>query len=1130
MNRKNVAAIMLSLTAAVLSAQNSETPRLRMPLMKNAPVIDGKIDPAEWQDAARMERFTMRGPQAFPGEASFFVGSDGKKLFFAVKSETPPGGIRQRALPRAGNNMAVTADDNVEIVILPDLKAKEFKILHSIINNRGTLYCQGSTGGNPEPWRGNWEVKGSVKDNVWDFEAAIPLKDLGIEPGKMPEETGLRICRTWTQLANGSSVQTSWESAKAVFASKDFLPVITWDEEAPVVQHLQLKSPDSKSYDIRMSIRNPGKKPIAVKAMIAVKPKNSQPGGKNVDLTVEPGKTVVVDYANAALNNESLETVLKVTSPDGKKVYYSRGYEWEPERAAALFKSADSDDSARLAAQFAYYPSCNKMRLRVDAGSLQNKSAVKKVSAVLKDASGRELAKTEIPRLQDDIYEFMWSIPDLKAHSVSTGKNEYTIVFDVAGVPNGKIERKFVRNVMEWENNALGKSEVIVPPFTPIEVKGNTLGTILRRHEISPLGLWSQIVAADRPLLKDGGMRLEAVVDGKVVRIDPQGISFRLKRADRVETVSKFSLGALKASSLGEWDYDGMMKWTLTLEPGRERLDSLKLVIPLDDSQMPLMHTCTDGIRINSGGATPKGQGKVWDGSKCARNSIVGTFVPYIWLGGELRGLGVFGENDRNWTRSDKVPCQELIRRNGTATLVLNLIAEPVTLTEKREITIGFQATPIKPMPDNWRKWNMWSWYGNGLIKQFDFRCHFLGSCYYWGAPSPCLDIYPLFGDTRYWDELAKTRKTGQKDQKFINEWIAKYPLPGKPDSREYKNESATYRNHVNSAFHLMGTARDPKIDHVMFYTNARGVRWDTREGETFVDEWNRNPFVQRDFKWLSGVAYDLDPVESFRDYAMWWYKKMFDSGACDYIYWDDVFMNANFNMAVTDAYRLPDGSIQPSSGLFNMRELMRRTATLQTELGKPSRNMVHMTNTAIAPICSFATMNYDWEDHNGFSDFQNRYSREYIRALSIGRQFGNFPAVLAPISGTPEQSAWCERTATGVMLTHELRWTHSDRKHYWKTLQKFYDFGYGDKDVRVYNYWDADFPLKIEGPEHSSIALVKEKKTLLMICDYGGGGEYRIRSSGKAVDMESGKIFESVDGNIAIPLKKHDYTLLTIE
>lgn len=1130
MNLKQFAATTLTAAAAVVSAQNFDTPKITMPLMKKAPVIDGRINSEEWSGAARMERFSERGPKAFPAESSFWVGSDGKKFFVAIRSEIPPAGIRQRAMPRTSNNAAVTSDDNAEIVIIPDMQAEKLKILHSIINNRGALYSQGSTGGTPGPWRGNWQAKGSVKDGFWDFEAAIPLADLDIAPGRMPKEMGIRICRTWTQLAGNLPLQSSWESAKAVFASRDFIPVITWDENAPVVQHLQLKEPGSKNCNIKVSIHNPGTHPVQVKALIAVKPKNSQPGEKNVDLSIAPGQTSVVEYAGSALSNETLATVIRVTSPDGKKTYYYRGYEWEPERSEAIFKSGNEDDSERLAVNFAYYPSSHKMRLRVDAGSLQNKAGIRKVSAVLKDSAGKELAATEIPKFKEDIYEMIWSVPDLKKHTADTGKNEYTLVFDIAGIPNGKVERKFVRTIMEWEGNPIGKSETIVAPFTPIEVKDNTLNTILRRHELNKFGLWSQVTAADQPLLKDDGMRLEAVIGGKNIPVRFDEFKYTVQRPARVETKSRFSFGAQQMESLAEWDYDGMMKWTLTLEPCSDTIDSLKLVIPLDNTKMPLMHTCTDGIRINSGGAVPGGESVIWDGSKCARNSLVGTYVPYIWLGDEQRGISVFGENDKGWSVSTKTPCQQLIRRGNTISLVLNLIAEPVRITGKRDIVIGFEATPVKPMPENWRKWNTWAWYGKEIISQFAMNIHFLGSCYSWGAPSPCLDIYPLFGDTSYWQKLAQTRKTGEIDQQFLSDWIGKYPLPGKPGDAEYRKTEKIYADHARSSFYLVKGSDNPATNPVMAYTNARGVRWDTPEGQTFVDEWHRNPFVQRKFEWLSGVAYDLDPVESFRDYAMWWYKQMITTGAMDYIYWDDVFMNANFNMVATDAYYLPDGSIQPSSGIFNMRELVRRTAVMQAEMGRPALNMVHMTNTAITPICAFARMNYDWEDHNGFSDFQDRYTREYVRALSIGRQFGNFSAVLAPISGTPEQAAWCERTATGVMLTHELRWTNSGRKHYWNALKKLYDFGYGDKDVKVYNYWDAGFPLEIAGPENSAIALVKNGKTMLIVCDYGGGGEYRVKTAGNAINLENGVKLKSVGGEIPFTLKKHDYIMMIIE
>ena len=50
-----------------------------------------------------------------------------------------------------------------------------------------------------------------------------------------------------------------------------------------------------------------------------------------------------------------------------------------------------------------------------------------------------------------------------------------------------------------------------------------------------------------------------------------------------------------------EYEVDGLMWWTLTLLPDDQPIDSLRLVIPLRNELMPLMHTCTDGIRINTG-------------------------------------------------------------------------------------------------------------------------------------------------------------------------------------------------------------------------------------------------------------------------------------------------------------------------------------------------------------------------------------------------------------------------------------------------------------------------------------------------------------------------------------------------
>jgi len=63
----------------------------------------------------------------------------------------------------------------------------------------------------------------------------------------------------------------------------------------------------------------------------------------------------------------------------------------------------------------------------------------------------------------------------------------------LAGVQSAPTVQPFVRHVLPWEHNQLGKSDVVVEPFKPLEVRGQTVSTVLRRHSLSALGLWDQV-------------------------------------------------------------------------------------------------------------------------------------------------------------------------------------------------------------------------------------------------------------------------------------------------------------------------------------------------------------------------------------------------------------------------------------------------------------------------------------------------------------------------------------------------------------------------------------------------------------------------------------------------------------
>jgi hypothetical protein len=330
--------------------------------------------------------------------------------------------------------------------------------------------------------------------------------------------------------------------------------------------------------------------------------------------------------------------------------------------------------------------------------------------------------------------------------------------------------------------------------------------------------------------------------------------------------------------------------------------------------------------------------------------------------------------------------------------------------------------------------------------------------------------------------------------------------------------------------------------DGILIYTNSRALRPDRPAGATFLNEWDRNTFPQRQWNYASGVNYDVDPGSSYRDYVAWYWKKMlttFDDG----IYWDNVFLQSNFNPIASDAYVRSDGQVQPSAGLWNMRALVRRGAVLDDELGKPDRNMVHMTNTAIAPVLSFAATQLSWENPSD-KDFQDRYSRDYIQAESTGRQFGNVPFVLTVTqirTKDPQKRDWINRTAAGVMLTHEIK--PAVRQYpddiFFSNYDRFVNFGYGQPGVAVYNYWDkSTFPAQVSG-DTSSIIISKPGHAMMVVCDWGGGGDIRIKLDTKVLslngalkvsDAETGEAL-NVNGNtISLSLKKHDFKVIQID
>jgi len=294
----------------------------------------------------------------------------------------------------------------------------------------------------------------------------------------------------------------------------------------------------------------------------------------------------------------------------------------------------------------AYYPSHNLVRIHLpsppaDATDWHLSLRPEGGGAVLAERSGK------LPSAAGG--ESM-PVPDLP-------EGHYTLTLTLSGGAETVIEERGIRRDRpEWEGNQLGREDIVVPPFTPLEVDADApvVRSVLRSHTHGAAGLWNQVVSRDRELLA-APVRIEVSQGGTVHTA--AGASPRIVEATptRVRGEAEWTAGPLSGATRFTYDYDGMKMITLELSPTQTEVDRVQLVIPLKASEAWLMHPVTTRLRQHFAGRIPGGEGKVWDSSNVP-NRLNGTFVPYIYVGGPERGICFAADNDRDWINDPRRP------------------------------------------------------------------------------------------------------------------------------------------------------------------------------------------------------------------------------------------------------------------------------------------------------------------------------------------------------------------------------------------------------------------------------------------------------------------------------------------
>lgn len=1077
----------------VLLPLMAEAGEYRAPLLASPPVLDGRISPGEWELAVGIDGFAWQG-QLDRRRARGYVAADARHLYLAVVSQLPVDGPLTTMVEQ--DTLKLVYDDSVEVWIDPTPGSEHGVTYQLIANSAGrTAYDQHARGNRADDaaWRGEWQVANRLADGWWTCEVAVPIAPLAADRPSPSAPWGINLCRNWKEPWGFSSLGGTSYAPTDRFVFTPGTPAIAVEISG---------DPFLGELDTAVTIHNPAAAAQSLKASILILRDQMPELRQEQTIEVAGDGQQMVTLKNADLPSERFEMTVDVTDLGGQPIYrrqvkWRRGKPWQ--------WTTTAKEVLPIEVQFAHYPSTGKLRVRVDVRNLPDDATLQSVTCFVR-ATGQtaRVAEARFAAFQNGVQEQTIDVPELD------GSYELVAVATGEKVPEGELAQPFERQRFPWEGLGLGAARKVYPPFEPLTYQDHVLHAVLRDHTIGPAGLCDQIVAAGQPLLA-GPMRL--VVDGETATGRGPTLMTNGNGPDRLgyhSNVRAAGKPGLALSCAGLWEVDGLLQYDLALAPtGRQTVDSLTLVIPLRADQATHLHAMGDGIRNTLYEPVPAGDGVVWDASKVAVNDLPANFCSYLYVGTPVRGLCWFAENDAGWAWDSTKPNLDLVRDGETVTLRVHLVNQPTVIDTTRRITFGLLAAPVKPKLGDWRyQWRR----GNYTLLGTDINWFALGNC---GA------VYPAQKDLELWRALAKaneTEPTPDEIQAVIDRGMPYF----QPYGEEYVERWVR---------HVRYNLQSRRGKRMVFYYNRASYQA-APEFQTFQDEWDLTDF--RTVGPGNGVGeIKLIPSQSYIDHALYWYGKSFEVARNRGVYWDNYYLRPSYNTEMTAAYPKPDGSIMPATGIWGLRELVKRTFQYQNELGMTPITMAHMTSTAILPLLSFCTVQYDWEWKYSTGDVQYRFPRDYILLVSNGELAGTWPVLLGD-HGEQASDPWTQRTFAGCTLVHEL--DGNGLPQVWQPLFKPIDAMLGRPNLKVWRYWDdrpqpvhaddPDLPTLVYGdPNQVALVLVvsyaDEDRPCLLKVDFAALG---LPAGSRWVDAETGQ-----PATPDFTLKKHDLRLLWI-
>ena len=248
-----------------------------------------------------------------------------------------------------------------------------------------------------------------------------------------------------------------------------------------------------------------------------------------------------------------------------------------------------------------------------------------------------------------------------------------------------------------WLGQGKAPTEVMAP-WTPLQTADERVVECWGRRYLFNGPFPKSILNQGREMLR-APITLEAQSGKRQGRLEETGRATVAEGPVRAEFKGEGSFPGipdLKVAWTSWTEYDGVTHAAVTLTPSGKKvqLDALSLSIPLRPDMTKYL--------FGAMGEHPlKFQGYGSSASKPLRldgqRVELARFMPYLWLHNHDEGFVWFADSDANWVNSgERAPI--MVDGGTEAGITLRLIDKPTTLTRPVTYSLGFQATPVKPL------------------------------------------------------------------------------------------------------------------------------------------------------------------------------------------------------------------------------------------------------------------------------------------------------------------------------------------------------------------------------------------------------------------------------------------------